>query len=138
QTAMANQCSNFNSEFGTIPGCNVSPVNLAQSYSNLELAFCDVLGRLKVMETTCCGPTCDKIKLGFSVEVDKELKTIKFCFNSGAGTFIPHGFYDCGSVITITDESGNLATPQSTVIIQDGCIENISYSSLTGKIFIVS
>lgn len=138
QTAMANQCSNFNSEFGTIPGWNVSPVNLAQSYSNLELAFCDVLGRLKVMETTCCGPTCDKIKLGFSVEVDKELKTIKFCFNSGAGTFIPHGFYDCGSVITITDESGNLATPQSTVIIQDGCIENISYSSLTGKIFIVS
>lgn len=138
QTAMANQCSNFNSEFGLITGWNPAPVNLAQSYSNLELAFCDVLGRLKVMETTCCGPTCDKIKLGFTVDVDRDTKKLKFCFTSGAGTFIPFGFYDCGSVITITDESGNIATPQSTVITQEGCISNIGYASLTGKIFIVS
>lgn len=138
QTAMANQCPNFNSEFGTLPGWNIAPVNLAQSYSNLEIAFCDVLGRLKIMETTCCGPTCDKIKLGFTVEVDRDLKELTFCFTSGAGTFIPFGFYDCGSVITITDPEGNVATPASTVITQDGCISGISYSSLVGKILTVS
>jgi len=138
QSAMANQCSNFNNQFGTIPGWNMAPVNLAQSYSNLQLAFCDVLGRLIIMEQTCCGPTCDKIKIGFGVEVDRDLKEITFCFTSGAGTFIPFGFYDCGSVITITDEEGNVATPASTVITQDGCISGISYSSLTGKIFSVS
>lgn len=138
QTAMANQCANFNSEFGTIVGWNNAPVNLAQSYSNLELAFCDVLGRLKIMETTCCGPTCDKIKLGFTVEVDRDLKQLTFCFTSGAGTFIPFGFYDCGSVITITDDQGNIATPATTVITQDGCISGIDYSSLVGKILIVS
>lgn len=138
QTAMANQCPNFNNQFGNIVGWNLAPVNLAQSYSNLELAFCDVLNRLIIMETTCCGPTCDKIKLGFSVEVDRDLKQMTFCFTSGAGTYIPYGFYDCGSVITITDEAGNVAAPQTTVISQDGCVSGISYSSLTGKIFFVS
>jgi len=138
QTAIANQCANFNAQFGNIVGWNPSPINLAQSYSNLELAFCDVLGRLIIMETTCCGPTCEKIKLGFTVEVDRDLKQMTFCFTSGAGTFIPFGFYDCGSVITITDEQGNVSTPASTVITQDGCISGISYASLVGKVFTVS
>ena len=138
QTAMANQCANFNAQFSTISGWNIAPINLAQSYSNLELAFCDVLGRLLVIEQTCCAPTCEKIKLGFSVDVDRDLKEMTFCFTSGAGTSIPFGFYDCGSVITITDENGNVASPVNTVISQEGCIAGISYSSLTGKIFIVS
>lgn len=138
QSAMAFQCANFNQQFGTIVGWNPAPVNLAQSYANLEIAFCDVLNRLIIMEQTCCGPTCDKIKIGFGVEVDKDLKELTFCFTSGAGTYIPFGFYDCGSVITITDEEGNVATPQSTVITQEGCISGISYSSLVGKIFTVS
>lgn len=138
QSAMAQQCSNFNNQFGNISGWNPAPINLAQSYSNLELAFCDLLGRVIVMETTCCGPTCDKIKIGFGVEVDRDLKEITFNFTSGAGTYIPFGFYDCGSSITITDEQGNVATPTITTITQEGSISGISYASLTGKIFFVS
>lgn len=138
QTAMAFQCSNFNAQFGNITGWNLAPVNLAQSYANMEIAVCDMLNRLVIMETTCCGPTCDKIKIGFGIEFDTDLKEITLNFTSGAGTVIPFGFYDCGSEISIHDEFGTYTYPASTVITQNGSITGINYSGLSGSIFTVS
>lgn len=138
QSAMANQCPNFNTQFSSIPGWNVAPVNLAQSYSNLELAFCNIMSRVIAIEETCCAPSCDKIKIGFSVDVDFELKELTLSFTSGAGTFIPAGFEDCGSIITITDELGNIVTPTNTIIQNNGEISGISFASLTGNIMTIS
>lgn len=138
QSAIAQQCANFNSQFGTIVGWNVAPINLAQSYSNLEIAFCNVLNRLISIEQTCCAPSCDKIKIGFTVDIDYDLSELSLNFTSGAGTFIPTNFVDCGSIITITDELGNIVTPTNTLIVQNGTISGISFFSLTGKIFTIS
>ena len=108
QTAIGNQCSNFNEQFGDIPGWILNPSNLAQSYSNLELAFCNVLSRLIAIEQTCCAPTCDKIKIGFTSSFDFDTRELTLSFTSGAGTVIPSGFEDCGSEFIFTDCSGSV------------------------------
>ncbi len=84
-TAIGNQCSNFNTQFGSITGWNLAPSNLAQSYSNLELAFCNVLNRLIEIEQTCCAPSCDKIKIGFIHSYDFESRDLTLSFTSGSG-----------------------------------------------------
>lgn len=108
QSAISQQCSNFNSEFGSITGWILSPSNLAQSYSNLELAFCDVLTRLIAMEQTCCAPLCENIKIGFIHSYDNDLHELTLSFTSGAGTSIPSGFIDCGSEFTIKGCDGTV------------------------------
>lgn len=133
-SAIAKQPTNLNSLLGATPGWDSSPATLAESFGNLWIAYKNLLDRIRTIETTCCGPTCDKIKLGFIV-TENEDGTIDMNFTRGAGTSIPAGFEDCGSVITLTDSKGVSVQLVDTVISQDGVIEEISLASLaTGKI----
>lgn len=128
--AMANQCSNFNDQFGSIVGWIPFPVNLAQSYSNLELAFCNVLNRLIAIESTCCAPTCDKIKIGFTADFDTENEEVTLNFTFGAGNDIPSGFTDCGTTLRITDKNGLFVDFTSLNIAQNATVGPLNISGL--------
>lgn len=116
QGAIAKQCAGLNTTYGDQVGWNSTPINLAQTLQNLWIAFCDVSNRLTAMEQTCCAPSCDKIKLGFTPNFDYAAKTVSMVFESGAGTSIPLGFYDCGTVLSITDHTGYVKTYSSMKI----------------------
>ncbi len=128
--AMANQCSNFNTQFGSIPGFNPFPTNLAQSYSNMELAICNMLTRLIAIESTCCAPSCDKIKLGFISDFDSDNEEVTLTFTFGAGTEIPTGFTDCGTTLRITDKNGLFIDYSSLNIAQNAIVGPLSISGL--------
>lgn len=141
QSAVANQCSTFNDEFGGLTGWNLAPANLAQSHSNIELALCDILTRLKTIEIGCCGPSCDKIKIGFIHSFDFDTRELTISFTSGAGTFIPSGFVDCGSEFTIKNCTGDVVLTSIQSITNNGdvvftiptgtCIDNLTVSIKT-------
>lgn len=140
-TAVGNQCSTFNDEFGDLTGWNLAPANLAQSHSNLELALCDIVARIKAIETTCCGPACDKIKIGFTYSFDFDTRELTLSFTSGAGTFIPSGFVDCGSEFTIKNCTGDIILTSIQPIANNAdlvfviptgvCIDNLTISIKT-------
>lgn len=141
QSAVGQQCSNLNTEFGDISGWILNPSNLAQSYSNLQLAFCDVLSRLIAIEQTCCAPSCDKIKIGFIYSFDYESRELTLSFTSGSGTVIPSGFEDCGSEFTFKSCDGDIiltsiqpisSNADLIFILPSGvCIDNLTVSIKT-------
>lgn len=132
--AIAKQCAGLNTLLAATLGWDSAPATLADSLGNLWIAYCNVLNRVKVIETTCCGPTCDKIKLGIIVTFNDD-GTMNMAFTYGAGTFIPTGFVDCGSVITLKDKNDVTRTLVGTTISQEGLIEDISLAGLaTGTV----
>lgn len=92
-----------------------NPTNLAESFNNLWLAYCNVLSRVTNIELNCCAPTCDSVKIGFST-VFNEDNTVTLTFNSGTGTSIPNGWTDCGSILKISDPSGNTISVLLTIV----------------------
>lgn len=113
---LAQQGAALNTEFHLTAGWVVSPATQAQSLSNLWIAFNSYFNRLKVIEQTCCAPTCDKIKIGFIPTFDFQAHTVTLLFSSGAGTVIPAGFEDVGTDITFTDVNGLQVGPYSTAL----------------------
>lgn len=97
------------------PDFIVSPTNLAESFSNLWLAYCNLLDRVTSIENTCCKPTCDDIKIGFSTVFNQD-SSVTLLFNAGTGTTIPAGWEDCGSILTITDAAGNSISVSLTIV----------------------
>ena len=138
QNALSRQCEGLNTALGSTIGWNNTPGNLAQTVNNMWIALCNILTRVKAIETTCCAPGCDRIKLGFIATVGDNV--VDFAFTGGAGTRIPSGFVDCGSVITLVDKNGIAFTPDitATPITQDGTIENIDISSLANGLITVN
>ena len=108
--AIVNTPANMNAEFGLLPGWIISPENLAQNYNNLLIAFGNVWARVKSIEDTCCAPACSDVKLGFTAIYNEDNTGIILKFTAGAGTEIPSGFLDIGSIITVTDIDGNVET----------------------------
>jgi hypothetical protein len=127
-SALGNTGSGWNTEFGLIPGWDLTPENLAQSYSNLLLAFNNLLGRVKLMEVNCCALSCEDIKLGFSAVFGEAGNSIILKFTYGAGTSIPNGFTDKGSTGTIVDIDGNVES--FNITIANGAEEEIDVSGL--------
>lgn len=105
QEATARQCAGLGSSLGSISGWKSSPANLAQSFNNLWIAYCNLQQRVTEIETTCCAPSCDSIKVGFLTTFDGT--TVVLSFTTGAGTTIPTGYTDCGSTLTISNDSGH-------------------------------
>jgi len=97
------------------PAFILNPTNLAESFNNLWLAYCNVLSRVSLIEATCCAPTCDDVKIGFSTTFNSD-STVTLQFNSGTGTTIPTGWTDCGTSLTITDTLGNSTTVNLTLV----------------------
>jgi hypothetical protein len=120
------------------------PQNVYQALKNALIAI-DLLQRQVLeIQTTCCAPSCDKIKLGFTGTFGEEEPTVTLNFTRGAGTFIPSGFKDAGSTITITDRNG---VSVSTVTVEnggagaeiqmDGTIDDIDITGLaTGRLLV--
>lgn len=128
QTAIARQVAKFNTLMSGIQGWVVpsSPSNfsLAQSVSNMWLLLDNYFGRISANEL-CCGSSCDDVVIGFVSSIEGSSIILKF--TSGAGTFIPIGFTDCGSILTITDELGT-STSVNIVISQGGETDEIDLS----------
>lgn len=131
QTAIARQTARFNTLMSGVAGWVVpsDPTNfsLAQSVNNLWLLMTNRDALLIALED-CCGTTCDDIKVGFIANMEDN--TVILSFTLGAGTSIPSGFTDCGSVLTITDELG-ISTSVSIVVLQGGETDAIDLSMFT-------
>lgn len=131
QTAIARQVAKFNTLMSGVQGWVVpsNPANfsLAQSISNMWLVLDNYFGRITANEL-CCGSSCDDITLGFIGSIEGDSIILKF--TSGAGTFIPTGFTDCGSTLTITDEFGT-STSVNIVVSQGGETDEIDLSMFT-------
>lgn len=97
------------------PNFILNPVNLGESFSNLWLAYCNLLTRVELIENTCCAPTCDSLKFGFST-IFSDDETVTLEFNAGTGTTIPAGWTDCGSTVTVTDTDGNSITVALVIV----------------------
>lgn len=135
QAAMAQQCENLNTELGSEIGWNISPQNLAQTISNMWITICNLRDRIKSIEQTCCAPSCDKVKIGFTADFDTDNGEVTLTFSSGAGTVIPAGFIDCGTTLTISDTAGNSVTYSNLDITQNGVVGPLVISSLAaGKL----
>jgi hypothetical protein len=131
QAGLAQQCDNLNTTLGSEAGWNLAPQNLAQSFSNLWIAYCNVLNRLKAIEQTCCAPSCDKIKIGILADFDSDNEEVTLNFTSGAGTLIPSGFVDCGTTLTITDKDGHIKEFSALNITQGGVVGPLSLGGLS-------
>lgn len=131
QGAIGRQCPNPGAEITSTLGWINGPSNLSQSLNNIWIALCNVLQRVKAIEQTCCAPSCDKIKLGFEVEFNYDDHEMEIHFTSGAGTNIPSGFEDCGTVLTVTDETGYVKTYTNLQIENGAVVGPLSTSGLS-------
>jgi hypothetical protein len=112
--AIANTPSPYPSAVTTNPDYIASPGSWADNYSNLLLAFKNLMDRVLFMEENCCAVTCADVELGFSaVFSDASILTIRF--TAGAGTNIPAGWTSVGSSVTITDKDGDTVTENITI-----------------------
>lgn len=111
------------------PAIVVNPTNLAESFNNLWVAYCNLLDRVSAIENTCCAPTCDDVKIGFSVTFNSD-NTVTLEFTSGTGTTIPVGWEDCGTTLDITDANGN-STSVGLSITQNYTSPSIDLSGFT-------
>lgn len=108
--ALAQTPTDFDTDFASVDPTNWIPAinrtSWADNYNNLLIAFGNLVTRLKFIENTCCKVSCEDIKLGFSIRYNEDRDGIIITFTSGSGTYIPNGFTDAGSVVTITDGLG--------------------------------
>lgn len=113
--AIGQQCPDLAQKFILNPNFSISPQNAAQSIRNMWIALCDTIARVTTIEKTCCQATCEQIKVGFSI-IFSETQTATLKFTSGAGTNIPVGVVDCGSILVISDERGvNVVVEQMNI-----------------------
>ena len=104
-----------------------APTTLADSDNNQWILLCNMYGRLKALEKCACKLTCKDVIIGFSTEFTDDKKVI-LKFTSGAGTFIPVGFTDCGSVLIIKNATGTTTLPINIIITQEGETAEIDIS----------
>ena len=131
QTAVGRQCSGLNTKFAADPKFIQSPTSQAHSLNNLWIAFCDQSARLAALEACACKVTCKDVLVGFAATFNDD-KTVSLKFTGGAGTFIPVGYADCGSSVTIKNDAGVTTNPISIVIAQEGETIDIDISMFEG------
>lgn len=133
-SALSKTPSTDNTRYSTIPGWDLTPDNLAQSYGNLLLKIAKLETDIIFMQNNCCALTCDDIKLGYSAVFNDNMDGIIIKFTAGAGTKIPAGVTDKGSTGTFTDVNGDTES-FSLVIANNSQVEIlISGLSLAGNI----
>lgn len=113
-TSLLAQCAGLNQAqqlqgtgiMSELPGWNSTVNNLAEGIINMWLTICDMRAAILSIQNTCCtGTTCDDLNVTLQAVLTSPT-TLQLFFN---GT-TPAGFGQCnpaGSVIVITDESGN-------------------------------
>ena len=118
QTAIGRQCAGLNTQFASDAKFIQSPTSQAHTINNLWLTVCDLRARLVTLEGCACKITCKDVLVGFSVTFNDN-KTATLNFTGGAGTFIPTGYADCGSSVTIKNDTGVTTNPVSIAIVQE-------------------
>lgn len=116
--ALAKIPSNWNTQFQAVPGWIINPVNFMEQMNNVFLALASSLSRIEEIENNCCTPSCELVKLGFSLqEADGE---VIIRFRDLDGTYIPLGWVHESNVMTITDPETNQTTSFSVGTIVQG------------------
>lgn len=95
---------------------------LALTEANQWDKVCDLLDRVKKIETTCCTPSCDNINVGFSTTYNADDNVFTLVFDKASGTNIPEDFIDCGSTLIATDYKG-ISVSLDIELSQDVIIE---------------
>lgn len=124
-SALAQTPGDLNSEFGLITGWILAPANWSENYNNMILEVENLRQRIIFMEENCCAASCEDIKLGFTAIFNEDGDGIIIKFTAGAGTIIPTGFVDDGSIITVTDIDGN--TSEGVIDIVENFNDNLEY-----------
>jgi hypothetical protein len=109
--------------YGSIPGWNNTPVNLAQSTQNIWAVLCDLYSAVQSIQLNCCPSGCDLVSFGYNttniIGGTGVITGLNFNFQNttGNGSVIPATFNDCAgsTVVTITDS--NNVTVTSTVSV---------------------
>lgn len=117
QNALAKQVSDLDAKYITNPDWILSTQvnNLSKLINNLLVLALDHEERITNIENNCCALTCDHVTIGFSVAPNEMYNGLVLNFGNIHGTFIPSGFTDCGSKVTIIDADGTIVGP---VLIQ--------------------
>lgn len=97
--------------YGSIPGWNNTPINLAQSTQNIWAVLCDMYEAVSSIQTNCCPSGCEKVTFGYNtsnvLSGEGTIAGLNFNFQNttGNGSVIPATFNDCAgsTIITITD-----------------------------------
>lgn len=115
--------SNPSVSYGSIPGWNNTPINLAQSTQNIWAVLCDLYSAVQSIQINCCPSGCDLVTFGYNtsnvINGVGVISALNFNFQNttGNGSVLPATFNDCAgsTVITITDS--NNVTITSTVSV---------------------
>ena len=109
--------------YGSIPGWNNTPINLAQSTQNIWAVLCDMYTAVSNIQLNCCPTGCDLVTFGYNtsnvLDSNGTISGINFNFQNttGTGSVIPATFNDCaGSTIITVRDSLNVAVT-STVSV---------------------
>lgn len=93
--------------YSSMPGWDATPNQMADSFSNLWLAFIDAYAAIKDIQINCCPSGCADVKLEISAVLIGTNVTI---FLTGT---VPAGFSECnpsGTTFTIEDTYGGSVT----------------------------
>lgn len=127
QAAISQQPTGLNSIYGLNPNWKLTPTSLANSDTNQWIVIDSLLKRMSVIEECACKITCKDILIGFIVAFNDD-KTVNLKFTSGAGTVIPIGFTDCGTLLTIKSDKGVISANIPVIISQEGITTDIDIS----------
>jgi hypothetical protein len=127
QTALARQTAAMNTLMAGVTGWNATPTTEAQLLSNMMLMFTNLIASAEATRA-CCAGSCDDIRFGFLTMFEEN--TVILSFGSGAGTFIPSGYKDNGSTLTISNSTGTSMTVD-IVVTQGGETDPIDLSVFT-------
>lgn len=119
-TAISRQCAGLNTLFVANANFIQAPTSLADSDNNQWITICNLLGRVTALEACACKVKCEDVKIGFEVELNDDGDAITLHYTSVMGTFIPTGFTDTGSTLTITDEFGHERKYYNLLVSQNG------------------
>lgn len=90
-----------------VKGLVLSSQNLAQTSKNQWVVLCNLLHRADtILNSTCCQPDCDEIKIGFQSTYIEDDNVYRLIFNKTYGNNIPDGWSDTGSILVIEDHLG--------------------------------
>lgn len=108
----------WNSQFQVTPGWIINPINYMEQMGNFFIAFSSILGRVESIENNCCTPSCELLKIGFSIQEASGEVIIRF--RDLDGTYIPSGWLHESNTMTVTDSITNQVTTFSLGSIVQG------------------
>jgi hypothetical protein len=109
--------------YGSIPGWNNTPINLAQTTQNIWAVLCDLYSAVESIQLNCCPSGCDLVSFGYNtsniLSGTGVITGLNFNFQNttGNGSVIPATFNDCAGSTVITIRDSNNVAVTSTVSV---------------------